>query len=120
MPITPLIIILKIIISTKKYCKFILYIIKTMGVIFCHVNKIKQFNQFKPSITSGNQKWNGAIPIFVSKAELNIIIIELSIFFSTKKLLDIKIKEKSKITEAKAWVKKYFRDLSDENALFFS
>lgn len=76
--------------------------IKTMGVIFCHVSKIKQFNQFNPSITSGNQKWNGAIPIFVSKAELKIIIIVLSIFFKIKKFLDIKIKANNKIIDANA------------------
>ena len=85
-----------------------------MGVIFCHVNKIKQFNQFNPSITSGNQKWNGAIPILVNKAEFKINIIVLSIFFIIKNLLESKISENKRIREAKAWVRKYFRDLSDE------
>lgn len=113
-PIIPLTNILKIIIVKKKYWKFILYIIKTMGVIFCHVNRIKQFNQFKPSITSGNQKWNGAIPIFVSKAELKIIIIELSIFFRSRCELASIIIENKRIKEAKAWVRKYFIELSVE------
>jgi len=75
---------------------------KTIGVIFCHVNKIKQLIQFNPSITSGNQKWNGAIPIFVSNAELKMIIIELSIFFIIKKFFDIKIKVKRRTIDAKA------------------
>jgi len=87
---------------------------KIIGVIFCQVNKIKQFNQFNPSITSGNQKWKGDIPIFVSNAELNIIIIVFSILFKIIKFFDIKIKVNSKMIEAKAWVRKYFKDLSDE------
>lgn len=48
---------------------FILYINRIIGAIFCHVRINKQFNQSKPSITSGNQKWNGAIPIFVRREE---------------------------------------------------
>lgn len=51
-----------------------LYMTRIIGAIFCHVNKIKQFIQFKPSITSGNQKWNGAAPILVNSDEFNIII----------------------------------------------
>ena len=30
-----------------------------------------QFTQFSPSMTSGNQKWKGAAPSFVNKAEFN-------------------------------------------------
>lgn len=93
---------------------------KTIGVIFCHVNKIKQFNQFNPLITSGNQKWNGAIPIFVSKAELKIIIIELSIDLKILKFLAIKINENNRIVEANAWIRKYFNELSLDVRLFFS
>lgn len=52
---------------------------KIMGVIFCHVNKISLLNQLNLSITSGNQKWNGAIPILVNKAELKVISIAFSI-----------------------------------------
>jgi hypothetical protein len=85
-----------------------------MGVIFCHVNKIKQLNQFSPSITSGNQKWNGAIPIFVNKAEFKINIIVFSIFFIIKNLLESRISVNRRIKEAKACVKKYFKDLSEE------
>lgn len=51
-----------------------LYIIMIIGAIFCQVNKIKQFNQSNPSITSGNQEWNGAAPSFVKSAEFKIII----------------------------------------------
>lgn len=48
---------------------FMLYINRIIGAIFCHVKINKQFSQFKPSITSGNQKWKGAIPIFVNSEE---------------------------------------------------
>lgn len=41
-----------------------------MGEIFCHVIKIKQFNQDNPSIILGNQKWKGAEPIFKNRDEL--------------------------------------------------
>lgn len=43
-----------------------------MGAIFCQVSIIDAVIQFNPSITSGNQKWNGAAPIFVSNAVLMI------------------------------------------------
>lgn len=45
-----------------------------MGVIFCHVIKIKQFNQDNPSIILGNQKWKGADPIFINNDKFNKII----------------------------------------------
>lgn len=48
--------------------------IRIIGAIFCHVNKIEQLNQFNPSITSGNQKWKGAAPNFINNAEFNIIL----------------------------------------------
>lgn len=47
-----------------------------MGVIFCHVIKIKLLNQEKPSIILGNQKWKGAEPIFINRVELIIIEIK--------------------------------------------
>jgi hypothetical protein len=40
------------------------------GEIFCHVNKRRALIQFRPSKTSGNQKWNGAIPTFIAKASV--------------------------------------------------
>jgi len=49
-----------------------LYINSTMGASFCHVKIKRQFSQDSPSITSGNQKWNGAIPILVTRAEFII------------------------------------------------
>lgn len=83
-----------------------------MGAIFCQVNKIKQFIQLRPSTTSGNQKWNGAIPIFVIKAEFIIIEVSLNkkIMFSKEETMILKIK----IIEAKAWIIKYFNADSEE------
>lgn len=75
--------------------------------------------QFKPSITIGNQKWKGAIPVFNIKAEAKIILILAMlkfIFHSIKN--ENKIIENNKILEAKAWVRKYFKEASEENKLF--
>lgn len=51
-----------------------------MGVIFCHVIKIRLLNQDNPSIIFGNQKWKGAAPIFINMEEL--IKIEIILFIS--------------------------------------
>lgn len=91
-----------------------------MGAIFCHVIKIILLIQFKPSITMGNQKWNGAIPVFIIREEAKItLILELKfviIFHSIKK--ENKMIENNNILEAKACVKKYFKEASEENKLF--
>lgn len=74
----------------------------------------------KPSITIGNQKWNGAMPVFIIKEDAKIILIfELKfkkVFHSIKK--ENKIIENKRVLEAKACVKKYFKDASEENKLF--
>lgn len=57
---------------------FIVYERRIIGAIFCHVIRIKLLFQFIPSIISGNQKWNGAAPIFNRRVEL--IKIENKIF----------------------------------------
>jgi len=92
----------------------------TIGAIFCHVIKIILLIQFKPSITIGNQKWKGAIPVFIIKEDAKIILIfELKfniIFHSIKK--ENKIIENNRILDARAWVRKYFSDASEENKLF--
>ena len=48
---------------------------RTIGAIFCQVNINVALNHLNPSRTSGNQKWNGAIPIFISSLEFIIIIV---------------------------------------------
>lgn len=69
-----------------------------------------------PSITSGNQKWNGAAPLFKSNEDIIIVFKykEDSIFI-WKLVLNfnnIKITEKIRMLEAIACVKKYFNDAS--------
>lgn len=87
-----------------------------MGVIFCHVIKIKQFIQDNPSIIWGNQKWNGAAPIFINKEELIIILNKL--LNSNILIKDIfNIIKNKKLIEAIDWIKKYFKHISATNKL---
>lgn len=76
--------------------------------------------QFNPSITIGNQKWKGAIPVFIIKDDARIILIFefkfKKVFHSIKK--ENKIIENSRTLDAKACVKKYFNAASEENKLF--
>ena len=39
-----------------------------MGASFCHVSKIRPKDRGIPCVTSGTQKWNGAIPNFIARA----------------------------------------------------
>ena len=39
-----------------------------MGASFCHVSKIRPKDRGIPCVTSGTQKWNGAIPNFMVRA----------------------------------------------------
>lgn len=89
-----------------------------MGVIFCHVIKIKLFIHDIPSTILGNQKWKGADPIFINKEVLIIIEIILlkSKFF--KKII-FKIIENKKFTDAIDWARKYFNDASEDIILFW-
>ena len=40
-----------------------------MGAIFCTVIKVMHSGQEIPCITLGNQRWKGAAPIFINKAD---------------------------------------------------
>lgn len=72
----------------------------------------------KPSITLGNQKWKGAVPLFISIVEqINIIILSLGSVSKFKGINKTTIPNK-KIEEANAWVKKYFKEDSEENKFF--
>lgn len=67
--------------------------------------------QFNPSITLGNQKWNGAVPLFNNKEDRIIILISLLLLKIIKLFLYInKIVENNKMEEANAWVRKYFNE----------
>lgn len=90
-----------------------MYIKSTIGAIFCQVNISSLLIQFNPSKISGNQKWKGAAPIFVNKPILMTIIIILLIFKDSFSI--IIIIENMIRAEAKAWVKKYLIDASEEN-----
>jgi len=91
-----------------------------IGATFCQVIKIILLIQFNPSITIGNQKWKGAIPIFIIKEEAKIILIlELKFNKNFHSIIkENRIIENNKILEARACVKKYFKEASDENKLF--
>lgn len=97
-----------------------LYINRTIGAIFCQVITSKQFNQSSPSITSGNQKWNGAIPIFVSKEEFILSKnVDWLFMFVNRFLFIISIITDMRITvEAAAWTIKYLIDDSVDRIFF--
>jgi len=90
-----------------------------MGAIFCQINIIMQFIHLKPSIISGNQKWNGAVPILVKRAEFIIIIkVEFILGEINSVNIIIIIIENRIIKEERAWVIKYFMADSDDNMFF--
>lgn len=92
------------------------------GAIFCHVINNKIDFQFKPSVTLGNQKWKGALPIFIAIAEaINIMKNSFKLLVNFN-LLNIKNNktENKKTEEVRAWVKKYFKEASEENKFFVS
>lgn len=113
-PINPLIII-EIMITVKiNNDIFSEYMIKIIGAIFCHVNIKNLLNQFNPSIISGNQKWNGAAPIFVKNEEFKIILRNSLEFWGINSSSNlIIIIENNKIIDAKVCVIKYFRAASE-------
>lgn len=98
----------KIIIKDKNNVISKLYIKRIIGAIFCQVNIRRQFIQFNPSITSGNQEWKGAAPIFIKRAEF--IIINNKEFWGINSLkFKFIIIENIKILDVKAWAIKYFK-----------
>lgn len=118
-PIKPLTIIDEIITIEIKIILGVSYIKITIGAIFCHVNIIKQLNHCNPSIISGNQKWNGAAPIFVNKAVSKIILAKFLIKIISFIINIIVIIANKKIVEARAWVTKYFIADSFDITFFF-
>jgi hypothetical protein len=110
-----------------------LFIISIIGAIFCQVNRISALFQLNPSITSGNQKWNGAAPNLIISAEFSISInvefirglinsfVNLFLFLIYLLFLIIYIiTDINRIRDAIACVIKYFIDASVEKTFFFS
>lgn len=94
----------------------------TIGAIFCHVIRIIVVIQLNPSTISGNQKWNGAAPIFIMRVEFITIIMYLLIFIIISFIIFVEIItiiiENMKIDEDIAWTRKYFIiDSEDINLL---
>lgn len=83
------------------------------GFTFWSTNKINKVFQESPSTMAGTHWWKGAAPILINRAE--IIKKELKILCSGINILVVMI-----ITEAIAWVKKYFKLDSDLSLFFFT
>lgn len=91
---------------------------KIIGPIFCQVSRINRLFQLNPLLTSGNQEWKGAAPIFIRRADLAI---NLNILYSC---IIIFIKSKFKIENKSSedpidWAIKYLMAASVENLLLF-
>jgi len=84
--------------------------IKIKGAIFCHENKSIHWNQFKYILTWGNQKWKGANPAFIKRAEVKIISRFSKFKYSWFK--NLKFTPKINKIDAIAWVKKYLIEAS--------
>lgn len=107
--------------AIKNAGVILLTMIISIGAIFCQVSRIREFVHLNPSITSGNQKWKGAAPIFVSKAEFNIIVKNSLVWGATSSSVNsIIITAVSKIMDAMAWVMKYFNEDSEDIVFFLS
>lgn len=74
-----------------------LVIVMNKGAIFCHVLRIMQDIHLIFNIICGNQKWNGAPPILIIKANISLYIAIL--LEKIEKGLKITEKEESSINE---------------------
>lgn len=83
------------------------YEVKVRGAIFWTVDNKKAWGHRKPSITWGNQKGNGALPIFKSSenkmSDNLIIVIEIN-----------KNPEEINKADPIGWIKKYLRAASEK------
>lgn len=97
----------EIITSLFKTLEIIKYETKVKGAIFWTVDSKYTWGHVSPSITWGNQKWNGALPIFNNK-ENKIKVILKKVKEKDKNLDEIKR------AEPKAWIRKYLRAASEK------
>lgn len=80
-----------------------------IGIIFCQVDKIKQFNHVILFIILTNHKWKGGNPNFINKDKFIIILIHKKFLLRFNKIeFDIKIK----IDDLIVWIIKYLNDKS--------
>lgn len=86
-----------------------------IGAIFCHVSMIRPDLSEIPWVTSGTHKWNGASPIFIESAIVNmsdeIWLYELDRVHWPKSMKLI-IAPIIKIIDAVAWIRKYLHAAS--------
>ena len=75
--------------------------------------------QVSPSMTPGNQKWKGAAPLFNNRAEeINkFLYLRRNWLFILSKI-NIRMTANKNTDEANAWVKKYFKEASEDIKLF--
>lgn len=93
-----------------------------MGASFCHVSRIRPDDKGMPCVTSGTQKWNGAIPSFIVRAiVISIDAIGLNSFITVHWPENIRLIITAIINniEAVDWVRKYLVDASVARGLCF-
>lgn len=93
-----------------------------MGANFCHVSRIRPDDRGMPCVTSGTQKWNGAIPSFIVRAiVMNIDATGLNSFITVHWPENIRLIITAIISsiEAVDWVKKYLIAASVARGLCF-
>ena len=86
-----------------------------MGANFCHVSRIRPDDSGMPCVTSGTQKWNGAIPSFIVRAiVISIDATGLNNFITVHWPENIRLIITAIISnmEAVDWVRKYLVDAS--------
>jgi len=103
----------KIIINLIKL--FLTKIIKSIGAIFCQVRMKRVWIHLDVWITWGSQKWRGAAPILIERAnKIRGLIKEIELEeFKENIKIDIKIIK----IDAKAWAIKYLIEVSVEYGL---
>lgn len=94
--------------------------IMEIGAIFCHVSRINPDISEIPWVTSGTHRWNGASPIFIDSAIVNMIDeIWLDEFIRVHwpKFIKLMIDPIMRIIDAVAWTKKYLDAASVDRGL---
>lgn len=97
-----------------------IWIIIEIGAIFCHVSRISPDIREIPWVTSGTHRWNGARPIFMDNAIVNIRD-EIELYELVKVhwpvFMKLMIDPIIRIIDAVAWIKKYFDAASVDRGL---